>query len=205
MKLQVALDLANKKDALSMCRKIKNHVDIIELGTPLIKQEGLKIIKKFMKFKKPIVADLKTMDTGFFEAEMAFNNGADISSVCGVSDLSTIKGAIKSARKHRKKIIVDLINLRDIKKIKQIIKLNPSYIGVHTGIDMQKKGQTPMNSLNWISKLIDNKKIAVAGGINLKNIDNIVKYNPEIVIVGSAITKSKDPGKIAERLKKKLK
>ena len=73
MKLQVALDLTSKRKALEICRKVARYVDIIELGTPLIKQEGLKIVKDFKQFKKPIVVDLKTMDTGFLEAELAFN------------------------------------------------------------------------------------------------------------------------------------
>ena len=116
MKLQLALDFDNKKDALKICKKVKKYVDIIELGTPLIKQEGLRVLRKFKKFKKLIVADLKTMDTGFFEAEMAFKSGADIATVCGCADESTIKGAIKAARKYKKKICVDLISVKNNKK-----------------------------------------------------------------------------------------
>jgi 3-hexulose-6-phosphate synthase len=195
MKLQLALDFTNKKDALNLCKKVSKHIDIIEIGTPLIKSEGIKVIKKFKKFKKPIVADLKTMDTGFLETELAFKAGADISTVCGGADLPTIKAAIKAAKKYRKKILVDTIGLKDIKKI---IKLRPNYICIHTSIDSQNKGCSILNNIKKIGKI--KTKLSVAGGINLKNIDKILEYKPEIIIVGSAITKSKNPEKIASVL-----
>jgi len=203
MKLQIALDLTNKKDALTICKKINKNIDIIELGTPLIKQQGLKIIKSFKKFKKPLVADLKTMDVGFLEAELAFKAGADITTVCGCSDNETIKGAIKAAKKHKKKIYVDLISVKDTKKrAKEVLKLGANYVCIHTAIDAQKKGKSPLNDLKKISKIT--KKIAIAGGINKKNINKITKYKPEIIIVGSAITKSKNPQKITKTIKEKL-
>jgi 3-hexulose-6-phosphate synthase len=203
MKIQLALDVGKKK-ALQICKKISKYVDIIELGTPLIKQEGLKIIKEFKKFRKPILADLKTMDVGFLEAEMAFKAGADITTVCGSADLPTIQGAIKAGKKYNKKVLVDLIGMKINKKTKQIKKLNPDYICVHTSIDTQKKGKTPLKNLKKISKIISNMKIAVAGGINLKNINSIIKYKPEIIIIGGAITKSKEPEEIIKKLKEKI-
>jgi 3-hexulose-6-phosphate synthase len=205
MKLQIAIDLTNTEDALKIFKKIKNYIDIVELGTPLIKAEGLSIVKKFKKFKKPIVADLKTMDVGSLEAELAFEAGADIATVCGCTNLSTIKNGIKAARKYKKKIMVDLIAVEDIvKRTKEIKKLKPHYICVHTGIDVQNK-KSCLTDLKKISKIINNKKIAVAGGINLNNIDKIVKYKPEIIIVGGGITKSKNPKKTAKLIKEKLK
>lgn len=206
MKLQLALDLLDIKKALNICKKTSKYIDIIELGTPLIKQHGLPIIKKFKKFKKPIVADLKTMDTGFFEAQIAYKQGANISTVLAASDIPTIKGAIQASKKYKKKILVDLINIKNItKKAKEIKKLNPNYFCIHTGIDSQNQGKTPFKDLKLLSKIINKNKIAIAGGINLENIDKIIKFNPEIIIVGGAITKAKKPKIIAKKLKEKIK
>ena len=208
MKLQIALDVSEKKD-LKLCNLIKKDIDIIEIGTPLVKEEGLNdTVKKFKKFKKPIVADLKTLDTGFLEAQLAFKSGAKITSVAGSADDSTIKGAVKAARKYKGKVMVDMINFKGkslLKRAKQVEMLGVHYINIHTGIDIQKKGNTPLKNLEKVSKVISNKKIAVAGGINLKNIDKIVKYKPEIVIVGGAITKAKNPREIAGKIKEKMK
>jgi len=202
MKLQVALDLTSKRKALDICRKIAKHVDIIELGTPLIKQEGLKIVKDFKQFKKPIVADLKTMDTGFLEAELAFKAGADISTVCAAAGKETIKQAIKAARKYKGQIMVDLIGVKNVvEAAKEASNLGANYVCVHTGIDMQYLGKTPFADLKKVSKVVPCKKLAVAGGINLENIAKIIKFKPAIIIVGGAITKAKNPEDIALHFK----
>ncbi len=208
MKLQLALDLTDINKAKKICEKTKNYVDIIELGTPLIKQNGIKCIKEFKKFKKVLVADFKTMDTGFLEAEIAFKAGADISTVCANADIDTIRGSVKASKKYNKKISVDLINVKNIRKrVKEINKISPKvdYICVHTGIDQQNKGEKPLEIIIKIHKLIPCKKISIAGGINEKNIGKILKFNPEVVIVGGAITKSKNPEKSAEKIKSLIK
>lgn len=202
MKLQVALDFTNEKDALKIFKKIHEYVDIVEIGTPLIKAEGLGIIKKFKEFKKPIVADMKTMDTGFLEAEIAFKAGANIASVCGSADIPTIKGALNAAKKYKKEIYVDTIGI-DRSKIKKILKLKPHFFEVHTSIDSQNKGKSIISNLKKLGKI--ETKLAVAGGINLKNINKVKKFNPEVVIVGGAITKSKKPEETTKKLKECLK
>lgn len=204
MKLQVALDV-NKKKALGIADKVKEQVDILELGTPLIKQEGLGVVEEFKKFGKSIFADLKTMDTGFLESEMAFKAGADITSVCGAADDNTILGAIKAGEKYNKKVLVDLISVESVeKRAKEADKMGADYIGVHSGIDAQKEGANPLSDLEKVSKAISNRKIAVAGGIDLENIDRVMEQQPEIVVVGSAITKSKNPSEITRELKKTI-
>ena len=68
-KLQVAIDLLSTKEALELAAKVAPYVDIIELGTPLIKSEGLAVIKA-MKAAHPdklVFADFKTADTGELE------------------------------------------------------------------------------------------------------------------------------------------
>jgi len=212
MRLQLALDTGLKK-GLNISKKVSDYVDIIEIGTPLIKKEGSKVVKKFKKFKKPIMADLKTMDTGFIEAEIAFQNGAEITSVLGVSDIDTISGAIRAAKKYKSKVLVDLINLKDKNKIKNIIGLKPDYICVHKGIDMQNRGEEPFEEFRKTKRILDklrksgeNKKtkLCIAGGICLENIDRVIKEKPDVVIVGGAITKSDNPKDIAKQLSNKL-
>ena len=208
MKLQLALDTDLKK-GLKIAKKVHEYVDIIEMGTPLVKMEGADVVKKFKKFKKPIMADLKTMDTGFLEAEIAFKAGADITSVLGASDIDTIKGAIKAARKYKKETLVDLINVQDKNKIKEIIDSKPDYICVHKGIDMQEKGQDPFEDFKKVKKILEkssNKKtkICIAGGICLDNLDRVVKEKPDVIMVGGAITKADNPKEVAKKLNEKI-
>ena len=153
MKLQLALDV-DKKRALKITKKVKKYIDIIEMGTPLIKREGLKIVKSFKKFRKPIVADLKTMDTGFLEAEFAFKAGAKITTVSATADDSTIKSAVKAAKKYKGKVVVDFIGVDNItKRAIEVIKMNTNYICIHTSIDSQHKGKNPFSDLKKVSKI----------------------------------------------------
>ena len=119
--LQVALDLLNDNRALSIAKEtVKGDKSCwLEAGTPLIKSEGMEIIRKLRKTfsDKKIVADMKIMDTGALEVEMASKAGADIICILAASDNSTIIDAIKSARKYGAKIMADLIGVKD--KIKR--------------------------------------------------------------------------------------
>jgi 3-hexulose-6-phosphate synthase len=145
------------------------------------------------------------MDTGYHEAEIAFKQGADIVSICGNADNSTISQAVKAAKKYKRKIIVDMISVKNPKKrFNEIKNINFDYLLIHTGIDSQKKGRSPLNDLKKISKSIEREKIAVAGGINLKNISKIMKLTPEIIIIGGCITKSKDPKNTSRKLKENI-
>lgn len=206
MMLQLALDFTNKKKALKICKKVSRYIDIIEIGTPLIKAEGVDIIKSFKKFRKPILADMKTMDVGFLEEQLAYRHGANLATVCGTASDETIKRAIKASKKYKKKIVVDLISVKNkFKRAKQVLKWGANYICVHTGIDIQRKGGSPFRDLIKLSKLINKKKICVAGGITLKTIDLVIKYKPGIVVVGGGITKAKNPEKTTREIKDKIK
>ena len=94
--------MLNLDRAISIAKEsVEGGIDWIEAGTPLIKSEGMEAIRELKKTfpGKKIVADMKTMDTGDFETEMASKAGADIISILGASDDSTIKEAIKGAQK----------------------------------------------------------------------------------------------------------
>ena len=109
------MDVLTTDDALALAGKVAAHVDIIELGTPLIKAAGLSAITaiKAAHPDKIVFADLKTMDAGELEADIAFSAGADLVTVLGVAGDSTIAGAVKAAQKHGKGIVVDLIGVAD--------------------------------------------------------------------------------------------
>src|SRR5665647_3130791 len=94
-KLQVAIDLLTTQQALALAAKIAPYIDIIELGTPLIKNEGIAVVAA-MKQAHPdklVFADLKTMDAGELEADIAFKAGADLVTVLGAAGDATIAGA----------------------------------------------------------------------------------------------------------------
>ena len=153
--LQVALDLLNAHRALGIAKdSIEGGADWIEVGTPLIKSEGMEIVRKLKQTfpDKTLVADMKTMDTGALETEMAAKAGADIVCILAASDDSTILDALKSARDYGTKIMVDLIGVKDkVKRAKELEKLGVDYLCIHVGIDEQMIGKKPIEILSFPS------------------------------------------------------
>jgi len=205
--LQVALDLLNEHRAIAIAEDaVKGGADWLEAGTPLIKSEGMDIVRKLKETfpGKTIVADMKTMDTGAFETEMASKAGADIVVILGVSDDSTIKDAVKSARKYGTKIMVDLIGVKNkVKRAKELEKMGIDYLCIHVGIDEQMIGKNPLENLKEIVKHTD-IPVAVAGGINSETASDMIKAGASIIIVGGAITKAKNVEKATKQIKKAL-
>jgi len=205
--LQVALDLLELKRAVEIARDaIEGGVDWIEIGTPLIKSEGMdaiRTIKKEFKDHK-IVADMKTIDTGALEVEMAAKSGADIVIILALSDNSTIAEAIRAGRKFGCEIMVDLINCPDpVARAKELEGLGIDYINVHVGIDVQMLGYDPLEILKKVVEEVD-VPIAVAGGLDAERASACVSLGANIVIVGSNIVKSKDVMRSALKIRKAI-
>lgn len=206
VKLQLALDILDSKEAMNLVEVTREFIDIIEIGTPLIKHEGVNILKELRRAfpEKEILVDLKTMDVGEYEADFCFDLGADIISVLAVADIETIKGSIKSAKKYNTKVLVDLINHPNkTQRTLEVEKIGADFIGVHSGIDQQRNGISPLNDLKTICSVTD-MPIFVAGGINLSDIADIIKEKPNTIIVGGTITSSKAPNMVAKQIKESL-
>ncbi|MCD6510034.1 MAG: orotidine 5'-phosphate decarboxylase [Thermoprotei archaeon] len=207
MKLQVALDLLNLDEAITIAEKaLKGGADIIEAGTPLIKYNGMKAVKELHeRFPSvPIVADMKIADVGYVEAEMAFRHGADIVTVLGLASDTTIKAAMKAAREYKGKVMADLMLVKDkLRRAKELEALGVDYILVHTGIDEQSIGLDPFEDVRNLSGKI-RTPLAIAGGINDRNIIILRDLNVSIVIVGGFITKSPNPEEAVRRILRSL-
>ncbi|HRU12130.1 MAG TPA: orotidine 5'-phosphate decarboxylase, partial [Methanomassiliicoccales archaeon] len=114
--LQVALDLMHLKRALEIAREsLEGGADWIEAGTPLIKSEGAECLRALKREfpGRTLVADMKTMDVGAFEVEIAAKAGADIVTVLGLSDDGTISESVLTARQYGAAVMLDLINVPD--------------------------------------------------------------------------------------------
>lgn len=202
---QMALDSLDFDATVALATKVAPHVDILEIGTPCIKHNGIKLLET-LRAKFPnnkILVDLKTMDAGFYEAEPFFKAGADITTVLGTADLGTIKGVIDVANKYGKEAQVDLINVTDkAARTKEVAKLGAHIIGVHTGLDQQAAGQTPFADLGLVSGLNLGLKISVAGGVKPATVKQVVDAGATIVVAGAAIYGAADPAAAASEITK---
>lgn len=208
MKLQLALDDINLEDALELVRKVENFVDIIEVGTPFIIEEGMHAVKAFREHfpDKEILADTKIMDAGSYEAELTYLAGADYCTVLGVTDILTIKGCLEAAQKYGKKVFVDMICVENIEeRVAQLEEIGVDCIGVHIGVDQQAAGVTPLEALKRMKKASRKAQISVAGGINEKTIGQYKVLAPDIVIVGGGINHAENPKQAAKQIYDEIK
>ncbi|MEJ7474540.1 3-hexulose-6-phosphate synthase [Staphylococcus saprophyticus] len=202
MELQLAIDLLNKEEATELANKVKDYIDIVEIGTPIVINEGLPAVQHLNDNVDgvKVLADLKIMDAADYEVSQAVKFGADIVTILGVAEDASIKAAVDEAHKHGKQLLVDMIAVQDLeKRAKDLDDLGADYIAVHTGYDLQAEGQSPLESLRKVKSVISNSKVAVAGGIKPDTIKDIVAENPDLIIVGGGIANADDPVEAAKQ------
>ncbi|MGA8604877.1 MAG: 3-hexulose-6-phosphate synthase [Thermoplasmata archaeon] len=201
--LQVALDFENLSRALLAAREaVEGGADWVEAGTPLIKSEGLDAVRELKKAfpDHRIVADLKVMDTGAFEVEIAAKAGADIVTVLGAADDDTIADAVRGGELYGSEVMVDLLGVADpVARTKRAAELGAAAVCWHVGIDMQMAGKTPFAVLAELSKASP-IPVAVAGGLTSESVAEAVRAGAGILIVGGAITKSPKMSEATRRI-----
>ena len=201
--LQVALDFTETARALRCAREAVAGGDVwLEAGTPLIKSEGLDCVRALRKEfpRATIIADLKTMDAGRGEMEMAAKAGADIATVMAAASDSTIEECVEAGRNYGIRVAVDLLNIPNmVERAKQVAALHPSHIGVHIPIDDQMRGNASFDTLRQITQAVE-VPVAIAGGINSETIVDAMEAGAAIFVIGGAVTKSKDAKAAVEEL-----
>lgn len=210
-KLQVALDLRYLKDALRIAEAAyEGGADFLEAGTPLIKSEGIKCVRELKKRfpEVVVVADLKTLDAGWIETEMAAQAGADIVSISALSNNNTVRDSVECAKKYGVKVMGDLLEVAEpIRRAVELEELGVDYVCLHSGIDAQKDEEQKVDrKVDVIRKIIENVHlpVGVAGGINAGTVAKIVKTGAKIIIVGGAITKAADPEEATRLIKRAI-
>lgn len=195
MKLQIAVDITDTARILEIAKGIYDIIDIFEIGTPAIIKEGLSPVRN-LKEKYPdlcVLADSKIVDGGKIEAQNICESGADIMTVLAFADNTTIAEVVETAHAYGRKVLADLICIKNIRgRSAELIDLGIAYIGVHTGVDMQKSGRTPIGDLHELLASVPRNMVAVAGGIGIKTLHSYVIQKPEIIIAGSALYSAPD-------------
>ena len=203
--LQVALDFIDWDRAERAAKAaVAGGATILEAGTPLIKSEGLDVVRRLRKMfpKLTIVADMKTMDAGRIETECAGKAGADVMVVLAAASDVTLRECVEAGKTYSIRIAADLIGVEDpVGRARQLEEMGVAEIGVHTAIDEQMSPDAaapdPFARLRQVRRAVS-IPVAVAGGINSETAVQAVEAGADIVIVGGAITKAKDPKRATE-------
>jgi len=202
MKIQLAVDRVSIEKAIKIINHAKDSIDIIEIGTSLFKDYGLNSLKEINEnFDLPILADIKTMDEAEYEFKQIFDNGGDIATVMGASESETIRKCQKISRLYNKDYMIDTLGVND-EKLKDLTKFKDAILCLHLPKD--KGGDIQYFLENIVHKHNIENRIAVAGGVKKEDLDLFKKFGVEIVVVGSAITKSSNITQSAKEFKELL-
>jgi len=193
--LQVALDLVDMNKVASVLSELpENDHLIIEAGTPLIKRFGLEIISEIRKFRPNafIIADMKILDTGNLEARMAADASADAVVISGLAPTSTLEKAIEEAKKTGIYSVIDMLNVPDPVKVIRSLKSKPDIVELHRAIDAEDTAHA-WGNIPALKKAAGGRLlVATAGGIRVDVVKDAIKAGADIIVVGRAITASKD-------------
>jgi bifunctional enzyme Fae/Hps len=199
--LQVALDLVDMNKVTQVLSELpaNDHL-IIEAGTPLIKRFGLNVISEMRKIRPNafIIADLKILDTGNLEARMAADASADAVVISGLAPVSTLEKAIIEAKKTGIYSIIDMLNVVDPVKLIAGLSVKPDIVELHRAIDAEDTKHA-WGNIAALKKAAGGKLlVATAGGIRAEVVKEAMKSGADILVVGRAITASKDIRSAAE-------
>lgn len=201
--LQVALDITDMGRVKRVVEALpRSDRIILEVGSPLIKRYGLEAVKMLREVAVDsfIVADLKTMDVGNVEADLAYDATADAAVVAGVASKETIDKFVHEANRLGIYPFIDLMEVSDpIKKLKSLRQI-PKVICLHRPIDVERTEKTESRKdVRWdliskIRKVFPKEKIlfAVAGGISPKVAPQALNEGADIIVVGRYITQARD-------------
>jgi 3-hexulose-6-phosphate synthase len=191
-KVQLSLDLQTLADAMPTAEiAVKAGVDWLEVGTPLILGEGLHAVAALHKKypDHPIIADLKTMDAGYLEAEMMYKNGASFVVVMGQAHEHTIREAVRAAKEFDRYVMGDIMLCPDkIAMAKKMEQMGVDVIIIHTGLDERhwEKGKSPLDDLKKVRPAVKIPLQAV-GGLSIDQAAQCPGLGASLVVIGAPL------------------
>jgi bifunctional enzyme Fae/Hps len=200
--LQIALDVPDIEKAKEILQRLPaSDRIIIEAGTPLVKKYGTGVVHELRAFAKDsfIIADLKTLDVGQVEVDVAFEETADAAVASGLASKETVDKFIYEAKRLGVYSIVDMMDVSNPLHVLEGYKELPDVVIIHRGINSEKGGGPRWNLVGEIKKAFKESKIlvAVAGGIDPSNLKSALEAQADIIVVGRYITQSRDANRAA--------
>lgn len=205
--VQISLDLTSLSEALTTAALARRAgVDWLEAGTPLILAEGLHGVRALRREfpEVPIVADLKTMDGGYLEAEMMARAGATHVVVMARAHPETIKVVVKAGRDYGIKVMGDNLGCPDmIAGAKLLEDLGCDFVIHHTGYDERRgiaaAGQRIPSPLDQLREVVNAVKVPVqaVGGLTLEQAIQTPSYGAPLVVIGAPLAVDADSFKTA--------
>lgn len=197
--IQLALDYVDLAPALAMAFLLRDEVEVLEIGTPLTKAEGMRAVSAVHHLcpDNLVLADVKTPDVGGLEAKICFDAGADWMTVLGAAPLVTVGLALEEANSRPgKEAIIELTGIKDIlARAQEWRDLGMERMVYHRGWDEGNTSRT-WDQSDWDTiKVLTEMgfKITVAGGIDLETIPFFKGLDISVFNIGRSIRETADP------------
>lgn len=191
--LQIALDLVDAQKLEDILQGIpKNSKVLLEAGTPSIKKFGINLLNTIKQYhpESYVIADMKTLDVGWLEVQIAVEQDAHAVAVSGLAPRETIESALSEAKRHQVDIILDLMNVSSPMELLSSLSEIPQIVLFHRGIDQEGNQEHPWELISLIKQKYPDTLIAVAGGLNLQTSEKAIQKGADIIVIGRAITQT---------------
>jgi 3-hexulose-6-phosphate synthase/6-phospho-3-hexuloisomerase len=205
--VQISLDVTNIPEALDTAAMARRAgVDWLEAGTPLIIAEGMNGVRALReRFPGvPIVADLKTMDGGYLEAELMAKAGATHVVVMARAHEETLKCVVKAGRDLGVKVMGDNLGCPDMVAGARLIEdVGCDYVIHHIGYDERRgiaaRGLRMPSPLDQLREVVRAVKVPVqaVGGLTIEQAVRAPEYGAPLVVLGAPLTIDADSFKTA--------
>ena len=225
--LQLTLDHGKRHELIRMADLMADHIDILEIGYPELITFGLDLVQEIHEAHPDlkICADAKVFHGGSGVTRRCFEAGASLVTVLAYAPNQVIQQMVRHANEYGGAIMCDLDGVRNLgRRTAEVDKLGVKYCHVSTGYlmeheyDLMKPNHgsifqlRPLERAAAVKRNLIHASLALGTGINEGNLDEVLKYQPKIVMVGRGIyaadgaykTSPERQTEIADRMRARL-
>lgn len=223
MKLQVTLDTYSAEDGIALLRSVADFIDVIEVGTPLLLDEGMAAVEQVKRAfpTTEIMADTKIWHNGARIAHAAFTHGASMVTVLAGTTDEEIATVVDVAHSFGGEVMADLSSMSSVmQRAEELEDLGVRYLMVPSGLrvyevdsvdndvfhrNTRAVGGMPLALVRNVNRMLTGRaEVAVVDNINLDNLDVVLAAKPGILLVGRAILSAEDSAGAASEFKRRM-
>ena len=208
MQLQLTLDHGKRHEVLKMADVMDGHVDILEIGYPELITFGLDVVREIHEAHPDLklCVDAKVYHGGSGVTRRCFEAGASIVTVLGSAPDPVIRQMVHHARQCGGAIMADMDGIKRLgRRTAEVDALGVRYVSIASGYLMEHEYDLhkpdhgsifqlrPLDLAAAVKRNLLHASLAIGTGINMGNIGDVLKLQPEIVMVGRGIY-SRDDG-----------
>jgi 3-hexulose-6-phosphate synthase len=196
--VQISLDLTSIPEAIDTAHlAIRAGVDWLEAGTPLIIAEGMNGVRALRsEFPGvPIVADLKTMDGGWLEAQLMAAAGATHVVVMERAHPETVKMVVKAGKDFGIKVMGDNLGAEDkVAAARRLEDFGCDFVIHHVGYDERRglaaAGKPFPSPLDQLREIVNAVRVPVqaVGGLSVDQAIRTPEYGAPLVVLGAPLS-----------------